>query len=147
MVLVGSIPFASTTIDFGGGPLGAQGAYVAVLDPAGNYLHGFDAGGMLVNDFALDAVDNVMLIGAGAEGAIDWQVSLSRYSLTGTLLGSWSFGDAAVQEGYQVVVDTAGNHYFTAAFCGTLDVGSGPIVDASTGSACLSSFVGFVPLY
>jgi hypothetical protein len=146
VVLVGSIPFASTTIDFGGGPLGAQGDYVAILDPAGNYLQGFDAGGMLINDFALDPFGNVMLIGAGAGEPIDWQVTLARYSLTGTLLGSWSFGDAAVQEGYQVVVDPAGNPYFTAAFCGTLDVGSGPIVDANTGSTCTSSFVGFVPL-
>jgi hypothetical protein len=149
VVLVGSIPFASTTIDFGGGPLGTQGDYVAVLDPAGNYLQGFDAGGgMLINDFALDAFGDVMLVGEGV-GALpsDGHVALARYSLTGELLTSWSFGDdAGVQEGYQVVVDPTGDPYFTAMYCGTLDVGSGPVVGPNTGSTCNSTFVGFVPL-
>jgi hypothetical protein len=145
VVLVGSIPFASTTLDFGGGPLGgAQGDYVAILDPAGNYLQGFDAGGMLINDFALDANGDVMLVG---EDTLDGHVALTRYSLTGTLLTSWTFGDdSGVQEGYQVVVDPTGNPYFTAMYCGTIDVGSGPVVGPNTGSTCNSTFVGFVPL-
>ncbi|MDI1446885.1 hypothetical protein [Polyangium sp. 6x1] len=129
-----------SVLDFGGGPVGIQCGFAAVFDPAGNYVRSFDveSSGGLINDFAIDAAGNIVLAAAmhGGMGQYDFQAHLSRWSPDGELLASQNFGDADVQEAGSVVLDAAGNPYFVGYSCGTIDVGTGPQPNTSTGSSC-----------
>ncbi|MDI1435518.1 hypothetical protein [Polyangium sorediatum] len=127
-------------LDFGGGPLGSQGGFAAVFDPAGNYVRSFDVNSSSgwINDFAIDAAGNIVLAAAmhGGMGTYDYQAHLSRWSPDGELLTSRDFGDADVQEAGGLVLDAAGNPSFVGYSCGTIDVGTGPHPNTSTDTSC-----------
>lgn len=135
VVIVGN---TTTPIDFGGGPVGVDGAFAAVLDPAGNHVRSFDVANRLINAFVIDGAGNLMIAGScgGTLGPYDWQACLARYSPTGDLLFSQGYGDAGPQEAFNVGVDATGSPYFAGAFCGTLDVGTGPVTNTNPPEYC-----------
>jgi len=137
VVIVGT---TGSTLDFGGGPVGSLAGFAAVFDPAGNHVRSFDVemSGGSINDLAIDAAGNIVLAAAmhSGLGQYDYQAHLSRWSPDGALLTSQDFGDAAVQEAGGLVLDAAGHPYFVGYSCGTIDIGTGPQPNTSTGTSC-----------
>ncbi len=134
-----------SNIDLGGGPLPSSGSYdcfVAKYDAGGAHLwsrrYG-DADGEVFWGCAADAAGNIVLtgrylatidFGGGplvSAGGLD--VFVVKLDPNGNHIWSNSYGDPDSQYGNGVAVDAAGNVVITGYFHGTVDFGSGPLVN------------------
>lgn len=95
--------------------LGPESDYVrgVAVDPDGNVLlTGFTGGGL---DFGCGALAN--------QG--DEDLYIAKLDANGKCMWSYSFGDAASQQGYDIAADADGNVLVTGRFSGKLDFGGG----------------------
>jgi hypothetical protein len=140
----------SSTVDFGGGPLQAKGAYDAFLAyyyEAGGYLgsQGFGgaAGTAYAVDVAVDGAGNAVIFGqltgtasfggaplsasGSAAGSSVEDVFVAKYDPSGQHVYSHVFGDGQQQLAYGLALDGAGSGLLTGNFQGTIDFGGGPL--------------------
>jgi hypothetical protein len=140
--------YFASSIDFGGGPLtsaGGDDVFVAKLDPQLGHLRSRrfgDAANQLPVGVAVDADGNVVLTGI-FEGLVDFgggpltsagdiDVFVAKLDPQLDHLWSRSFGDAALQVGWSVAVDAAGDVVLAGYFEGSMDFGGGPLTSAGS---------------
>jgi hypothetical protein len=140
------------SIDFGGGPLVAQGTtnvYLAKLDPSGGYLWAKSYGGMYIQQARgvfLDGADNIYLtgdyqgtidFGGGpllAAGATPTNIFVAKLDPTGAHLYSHGFGGGGTCIANAIAGDAAGNVAIAAQVTQTIDFGAGPLTAAGGAS-------------
>ncbi len=129
----------SAPVDFGGGLLPSAGDYDIILvklDSAGNHVWSKVFGGSAQDSgiaVATDSEDNILMTGwfgltidfgggqfisAGKDDAF-----LVKFDPSGTSLWAKHYGDAGVQDGLAVAVDSSDNVILAGSFEGTLDFG------------------------
>jgi hypothetical protein len=137
------------SIDFGGGPITAaaeQDAFVAMLDPGGNYrwAHGFgtyslqDAYAVAVSPSGRVGITGSMAsevdFGSGMlpfGGGSDAFVAI--FDLTGTLVWAKAYGDSMNQDGFGIAFDADDDVYVAGTFEGTMDFGAGVLTAVGPG--------------
>jgi len=137
------------TADFGGGPLSSKGlddAYLARFDSTGAHRWSKrfgDANEQYAYALAVDGLGNVLLTGS-MQGSVDFgggtltsagldDVFLARFRPDGSFSFGQRFGDTSPQYGYAVASDDSGQAVMTGSFGGTIDLGTGPLVEPGTG--------------
>ena len=134
------------TIDFGGGPIVANGfsfdAFAFKLNSAGTHVWSKGMGGTTNESgrgIAFDPSGNVIVTGFFT-GAVNFGCStltsaggddifLVKYSPTGACQWSKQFGDTYHQEAFAVAVDSSSNIILTGQFAGTLNFGGSNLVN------------------
>jgi hypothetical protein len=134
------------TIDFGGGPIAANGfstdAFAFKLNSAGTHVWSKGMGGTTNESgrgIAFDPSGNVIVSGFFT-GAVNFGCStltsaggddifLVKYSPTGACQWSKQFGDTYHQEAFAVAVDSSSNIILTGQFAGTLNFGGSNLVN------------------
>jgi len=134
------------TINFGGSNLVSVGDYdifLAKYDVNGNHLWSkrFGAGSWdFGRSVAVDSNDNVFVTGFFADtvdfggggftsaGSLD--IFLTKYDANGNHLWSKRFGDADLDDGYSVAVDSSGNVFVTGEFQGIVNFGGNNLASA-----------------
>jgi len=144
------------TVDFGGGPVVANGtsdAMLVKLSSAGSYQWSkaiSAAGSQVGNAVAVDSAGNVLITGNGAS-AIDFgggslpggganDVFLAKYDPAGAHLWSKLAGDSSEQLGLGLTVDKQNNVIISGRNSGTLNLGGGPLVTAGLNDIFLAKF-------
>jgi len=88
----------------------------------------------------VDVSNNIVLVGAFQDSldfgggnmisAGSYDVFVTKFTTSGSHLGSQRFGDASSQQGIKVVTDASGNIYIFGNFEGTIDFGTGGLTSA-----------------
>ena len=145
------------TIDFGGGPLTANGTstdlYVASFTPDGTHRWS-KVFGNTSSDYsygiAVDKSDNVYITGyfynsvdfgggtLTSNGSGD--IYIASFTSKGTHRWSKSFGSTSSDYGYGVTTDASGNVYITGYFYNTVDFGGGGLTSKGSYDAFVASF-------
>lgn len=139
----------SDTTDFDPGPgeawlypIGADDAFVAKYDPAGNYLWAFNFGGSSYNKgdhIHLDAAGNIYVTGY-MQGTVDfdpgsgvaskaskglYDIFVAKYDADGKYLWAFNVGGPREDFGYTLTTDVAGNVYVLGHFTNLIDLDPG----------------------
>lgn len=136
------------TVTFGGGSHTSQGccnedAFLAKFDPSGVYLWSKsfgDSGSQVAKGLAVDAQDNVVMVGQ-FQTMVDFGTGplnagpatndgfAAKFDSSGIALWAKEFGDDAVDQFVEdVALDSAGNVLITGGAQGTVDFGTGPLM-------------------
>jgi hypothetical protein len=137
---------ASTTADYGGGPLpnrGATDTFLAKYGPTGGYVWaktvggtGADAGTSVKTDsagnvFVTGYMGATVDFGGGSLVSAGGQdVFLVKYSSAGAHLWSRRFGSTGADLGTGVGTDSSGNVVVVGTFTGSIDLGGGSLTSA-----------------
>jgi len=138
-------------IDFGGGPLPGNGAFMASFTATGAHrwskaLDGL--GGSYGGGIAADAGGNVHVVGHFS-GSLDLgggpltsngpaDAFVASYTSTGAHRWSKALSGPGGEYGFGVATDTAGNVHVTGYFAGSLDLGSGTMTSVDTDAFVVS---------
>ncbi|MFT3769337.1 MAG: MopE-related protein [Minicystis sp.] len=146
-VIVGA--YINGTVDFGCGPLTTtatlDGAAIAKLSSSGTCLWNKAAGdgSAHTQGVATDAAGNVYVVGY-LQGTLDWGCGVMTSTggnnpdafvaklngSTGACIWSKSYGDANIQYGNSIAVDSAGNVLVAGFFLGSINLGGGALTSA-----------------
>jgi hypothetical protein len=145
----------STSIDFGGGVLtsaGADDAFLAKLNPAGNHLwskrFGDAAASQVVTTVAVDPTERVT-IGGHFAGTADFgagvlssagleDLFVAQFQGGGTIEWSARYGDGAAQFVEALVADPLGDRVLAGNFAGAVDFGGGSLASEGAEDAFLA---------
>jgi hypothetical protein len=138
-------------VDFGGGPLTADGMssdiYLAKYDPTGKFLWANRFGDTQVQQsagLAVDAAGDAYITGANY-GVLDFgggvtltatagqeapDIFVAKFDSTGKITWAKEYGDPGTQSGQSVAVDAQGNLAVTGSMQGTTDFGKGVLTSA-----------------
>jgi len=140
VVLTGNV---RATVDFGGGPLGGGGIFIAKLDASGNHVWSRRYGSSSTDrgyNVATDPSGNVVVIGdfsgtgnfggtfltsAGSE-----DIFVAKLNAAGSNLWSRRFGDTSLDSGVGIATDGQGSVIVTGSFAGTVNFGGSALTSA-----------------
>ncbi|MEA3444802.1 MAG: T9SS type A sorting domain-containing protein [Bacteroidota bacterium] len=156
--------FAGTT-DFDPGPnvynltdAGGSDMFIVKLDSSGNFMWAKNVGGADAespSSMILDAVGNIYITGQFS-GNTDfdpgtgvlvlpwngWQdIFISKFDTVGNIVWAKGMGGADDDAGISIDVDVAGNVFFVAEFCDTIDCDPGPSVFNLVSNSSTNVFV------
>ncbi|MCA9753771.1 MAG: hypothetical protein KC591_16360, partial [Gemmatimonadetes bacterium] len=152
--VAGNIPKGGT-VDFGGGPLGAQGvfgtAWIVQYDTSGNHVFSDEYGSGAIND--LDASNSEVAIAAQNSTTLDFgggplgtsgdrQAIVAKLASGGAHVWSSAFGDASSQSGQDVGLMSSGEVVLLAAVRGTIDFGAGSHTADANDDIAIAKFDG-----
>jgi hypothetical protein len=140
--------YFSGTLDLGGPPLTANGqfdpdTFVVKYDPAGNHLWSkrFGVSGATAAYAVANTPSGGAVIAGNFTGTVDFgggpltsiglsDIFVAAFDASGSHLWSRRFGDAALQDGWRVAVDTNGNVLLGGQFFGSVSFGGATFTSA-----------------